>query len=563
MKYYSYRNLLFICACLIAFSCKDDEFDNVSQNEESTYVHIDALGRTIETVNTKSIPFLIDHIARERAGYLPSDGNRTQDEESNPFGTINLDHIRALINDEGAIDKTYTFAMINPPHITDEFSNLIVRVIDGEIIRAYINVYAPTPGYLADFGISVGSTFSGTISSYSLEGSGIDLNRSTVSKLGEGLTPIKMKSLDEGFTTGVTITNDCDPPETNNDSPDAPPDSGDDGLPGGGSGDHGEPDTSDHQDTGTNDHDPSGGGTGSDGGGGDTSDCDFEIYVGCCNRNICVPHGPRLPEPLCTGSNAVVIDCSDDRSANTTGDEVNTDYIDCPNDDVVVIEPSSIEELCEEILAQNNDPEFQEKVNMVNSEQALGETSEAGFGQLVEGNYTPPLPVLDDGTVDLPPTGINGLLGLIHNHPDLLEDENGELYEGYNIFSDVDIFIFLYSIYQADINDLPLESAYSSVYSSDNDYTLRFNGHGEDVFDYLNDILPGLFENRNSLIEAYVNAMEDENGEEDLETGLLKFMRETILLPPDFGVQLFRYNEDGSVTHLSLDENDELIETDC
>ena len=230
--------------------------------------------------------------------------------------------------------------MVAPAHITDEFSNLIVRVIDEEIIRAYINVYTPTTGYLNEVGLAVGPLFSGTINSYSLEGSGIDLGRTTIDRLGAGLSPVKEVTIEDGDAIGITISQDCDPPDPPDHTDDNPnDDDNDDDNNTGGGGEPDEPDN-DHQDTGTTDHDPSGGDpTGPDGSGGGTSDCDFEIYVGCCNRNVCVPHGPRLPEPLCTGSNAVVIDCSDDRSSNTTGETVNVDHTDCPDDDVVVIGP--------------------------------------------------------------------------------------------------------------------------------------------------------------------------------------------------------------------------------
>ena len=454
--------------------------------------------------------------------------------------------------------------MTAPEGVTEEFSNLIIRVINGEIIRAYINVYSLTPEYVASNGLVLGSDYSGVISSYSLEGSGIDLGRSTVDKLGAGLTPMKTRTIVDGLSIGITISQDCNPPDPPDHTDDDPNDDNNDSSNNtGGGGEPDEPDN-DHQDTGTTDHDPSGGGsdpTGPDGGGGGTSDCDFEIYTNCCNRNWCDPHGPRPPQPLCSGTNAVVIDCSDDRSANTTGETVNVDYTDCPDDDIIVINPPSIEELCEEIIAQNNDPDFQEKVNQVNSDTALDMPHEVGFAQKTDGEYTDPLPVLEDKNVDFPEGGIEGLIGLMHSHYNDFTDPFGEFFSGYKIFSDADVLILFFLVQEAYVANLPLEDAYMNVYTGDNDYTLRFNGDYQNIINYLQNTYNGIVSDREGMINAYRKAM-DENGG-DLEKGLLKYMRDTLLIPNDMGIQLFRNNDDGSVTHLVLDENGEVIETNC
>ena len=330
----------------LLYGCKDDELELVSTDLETAHIHTDAFGRTIETVAAKEVSFILDHISAQRAGYLPASGNRTQDEGANPFGTVDVDHIMALINDEAATDKTYTFGMVNPDGIIDEFANLIIRTIDGEIIKAYIQVYSPTPAYLETYGLAISSTFSGTMRSYFLEGSGIDLSRTQgIQHLGEGLEPVKVRVVEGGESMSVEIMIDCDPPDTDNDSTD-PNDDDTGGTTGSGSGDPGDPNGDGHTDTGTTDTNPGGdeGGAGTDGGG--AQDCDFEVYTNCCNRNICLPHGPRGPEPICTGTNTVIIDCGSPRTAETTGNDksANADSISCPNEDVIVIDPACVNE---------------------------------------------------------------------------------------------------------------------------------------------------------------------------------------------------------------------------
>ena len=355
-------------------SCIDDELDTFSPDLETPHVHTDQYGRTIETVAAKEVSFILDHISAQRAGYLAASGNRTQDEGANPFGTVNVDHILALINDEAATDKTYTFGMNNPEGIIDEFANLIIRTIDGEIVKAYIQVYSPTPSYLEAHGLALGSGFSGTISSYFLEGSGIDLERMQgMQKLGEGLDPVKLRTVEFGESVDLQIFIDCDPPDTASDDDTDP--NGDDtgGTTGSGSGDPGDPNDGGHTDTGTTDTNPGGdeGGAGTDGGG--AQDCDFEVYTNCCNRGFCDPHGPRPPAPHCTGTNAVVIDCGSDRSATTSGDKSTSgDSISCPNEDVIVIDPND-EDDCDtskedlkKIFPNANDTDMQTLANVIN-----------------------------------------------------------------------------------------------------------------------------------------------------------------------------------------------------
>ena len=552
-----------LCVLLLygLYACQQDEqtlAEETLQVESTT--HTDVRGRTIETVNSKHISFLVDYIASQEAGYIQESGNRSEGEEINPFGTVDLDRIQALINDETAIDKTYTFAMTAPEHITDEFSNLIVRVIDGEIIRAYINVYTPTPEYLANYGLIPGSAYSGEINSYSLEGSGIDLGRSVINKLGEGLTPVKAIAFSDGNVFEVTISQDCDPPDTtDNNPPDTDPDSNTN--TGGGGGEPDEPDN-DHQDTGTTDHDPSGGDpTGPDGGGGGTSDCDFEIYVGCCNRNICEPHGPRLPQPLCTGSNAVVIDCSDDRSANTTGETVNVDHTDCPDDDVVVIGPPqeiTIEDLCNEISDQiNNDTDFQEAKSAVANSTNFNKEEETGKAQRTDGEFYD-LEVNSRGTLRFNPTDED--VGFMHVHVNDWETGNfniagePEVASPIRIFSPGDIRSFLLLARIARDNNQPIEGVFGYVYSSGRDYAFRYNGDTA-LLDNLINSLP--LEEMNKLNTEYANLVRENNKEK----GLLLFMRDVIGL--NSGIELFQVKNNGNVTHLFLDNNENVDRENC
>jgi len=208
-------------------------------------------------------------------------------------------------------------------------------------------VYSPTPDYLEGYGLMVDRPFSGDIASYSLEGSGIDLGRSqSTGKLGEGLIPVKTVSISDGISTGITISQDCDDDDDNGGNTDDETNSdstNNNGSNGTTSGDQGELDGSDHTDTGTSDNNPpdetTGSGTG-DGGGG-AQQCDFDyIDATCCNRGSCNPHPPATPYPLCTGANALIINCNGDRSAtNTDSGRTNINTDPCPDEDIIIINP--------------------------------------------------------------------------------------------------------------------------------------------------------------------------------------------------------------------------------
>ena len=87
--------LLFASVFLVMtlYSCQDDKLDEVAHVDEVLHVHTDAFGRTIETVEVKNIPFLIDFIESQHAGYLNQNGNRSDDGQANPFGTVDLNYI--------------------------------------------------------------------------------------------------------------------------------------------------------------------------------------------------------------------------------------------------------------------------------------------------------------------------------------------------------------------------------------------------------------------------------------------------------------------------------------
>ena len=508
------------------------------------------------------------YIVSQEAGYIQEGGNRSQDEQANPFGIVDLDHIQALINDEAAIDKTYTFAMIPPEHITDEFSNLIVRIIDGEIIRAYINVYTPTPEYLTDYGLVPGNAYSGAINSYALEGSGIDLERSVINKLGEGLTPVKTIAFADGSAFEVIISEDCDPPDppdhTDDNSNDDPNDSNNNNTGGGGEPD--EPDN-DHQDTGTTDQgngDPDGP---IDGGGGDIICIEFIDVGGCCERNICNPHPPALPEPLCSGVNAVVIDCynthnvADDTEASPDR-SVEVDHTDCPDDDVVVIgppqeDPPTIEELCANIEnEQLSDQVFQDVVD--DMEDHTNQMNELGFALDTDGDYRA-LPNNANGNLDYPIESDD--VGFVHIHLNDYETGRFDIYGNpeerrpIRIFSPRDILSFLRLINLAIQNNRPLEDVYGAMFSSQRDYFLKFNGNPDQIASFIASIETTDIKTLNDTFGDYVLRYSNEEA-------FFRFIRDELNIPLDAGVELFRVRNNGDIEHKFF-ENEEVDEEDC
>jgi len=367
---------------LICFSCNRDD-STILPEQEITNFNTGST-RIQETIDAANIPGIIEFISRQKVGLMSSLANGTrsaEDSEVYHFGDIDLDHIVALVNDEQADDKTYTFG-ISTPEFFDQWANLIIRVIDGEIIRAYINIYSPSPEYLEDVGLGFHQNFTGTMESFGLEDSGIDLNRSVGGKLGDGLRSLKSVSIIGGIAESITQSDECDNDTDDNNNDNNNNNNGNNGN--GNNNDDGH-DGTDHQDTtdGTQTDDGGTGGTG-DGGVSVVICIEVENIGGCCNRNVCNPHPPATPYPKCTGVNAVIIQCGDASVVNPDGDDplggetASTRMSDCPNDDVIIINPFL--NPCTNLTASINLPEVKQRlIALKNESTQSSHITEKGF----------------------------------------------------------------------------------------------------------------------------------------------------------------------------------------
>lgn len=350
--------LTILLIALAVISCqKEDDFSK----QDTTITQDKVIDRKVIDIHKEDIPGnIIQHIAFQRASYIPYDNqNRSSSTQSdNPFGTIDFDQVKAIVNDQQATDKTYTFNIDSHPHITRSFTNLIVRVKNGSIVRSYINRYKPTDTHFNNKQLQFDNTFSGTLESFTFEETA-DPN--------QPLIAIETKTFDSGTVTSVSLNEDCQQPDSdadgvpdtldncpnhaNSDQADADNDGfGDacDSTPNGNNDDtsgNGNPDDGQNPDDGstdTGDGLPSDDTGNDDTGNGGIGDCDVSIQITCCSNDFCEPHGPR---PIgggeyCSGTGAIVIDCAgmDFTDPNTTTSE-NTTLQPCPNDDIVVIDP--------------------------------------------------------------------------------------------------------------------------------------------------------------------------------------------------------------------------------
>lgn len=162
---------------------------------------------------------------------------------------------------------------------------------------------------------------------------------------------------------------------------------------------------------------------------------------------------------------------------------------------------------------------------------------------------------INEHSVSFEPTASSK--GYLHKHTNNREipDDNGDGIPDeaitFKIFSPNDIVLFVRTLQQAHQAGTPIEDVYGSVYTSNRDYTLRFNGNPEDAqLSNFNELNP------KTLDEEYRRLIM-KNGKEK---GLLMFLQDEVGIE---GIQLFRIKNNGDIQHKSLDENGRKQTTDC
>lgn len=212
----------------------------------------------------------------------------------------------------------------------------------------------------------------------------------------------------------------------------------------------------------------------------------------------------------------------------------------------------TLEELCQKIEEQIADPDFAEKADEINSN--FNVEQEAGFEEKTDGSFEPMQPI-DEHSVAFEPTASSK--GYLHKHTNNREipDENGdgipEEVITTKIFSPNDIVLFVKMLQQAHLAGTPIEDIYGSVYTSNRDYTLRFNGNPEEAqLSNFNELNP------KTLDEEYRRLIMKDGKEK----GLLMFLQDEVGIE---GIQLFRIKNNGDIQHKTLDENGRKQTTDC
>ena len=359
--YKKIKQFIFFLAIMIAFMACQEQDDQESINAQNDLHSTDS---AIENVNANDIPTIINHIAYQQSNFLPQFENQSSvnSDNNNPFGTVDLDHIQALINNENAEDKTYTFAITPHSYITDSFANLIVRVTNGIIVRSYIINYTPTDSYRITHGLSFDSHFSGTIEKFFLEETTINSSSSFTNSL-ETLTPVTSHTLNDG--TVIESTTNCEPVGDTDNTDDT-----------GNSGETGDP-TSGNDDTGSSE--PSGG----SGNGGSEHCYDVITYVGCCSKNFCTPHAPEFNGgSWCTGNQRITNVCGlghQFTGGTASSTSFNTDSSEpCPNDDVIVI-PVNNQDPCKAINDYRDTMVIDDALDNLKASVNANQTSEKGY----------------------------------------------------------------------------------------------------------------------------------------------------------------------------------------
>ena len=107
------KNLFLISVIFVFWQCVQDDQSLIPNTQQINFESHTT--RVQEIINADNIPEIINFISKQKIHLLPNQEERnSENEEVQLFGEINLDQIVALVNDEQADDKTYTFGISTP-----------------------------------------------------------------------------------------------------------------------------------------------------------------------------------------------------------------------------------------------------------------------------------------------------------------------------------------------------------------------------------------------------------------------------------------------------------------
>lgn len=213
----------------------------------------------------------------------------------------------------------------------------------------------------------------------------------------------------------------------------------------------------------------------------------------------------------------------------------------------------NINDLCEKLKAQNSNPDFRVKVNVL--ETNLDEHGETGFVEKHNGSYDykDNASSSDDSNSLTLGDPTSDMKGFLHTHVNDFEDSNGAMRIGFKIFSPADVIYFNQMVALAQQNGIPLSNIYAVLISGKGNYQIRFTGNA-------NQIKTAYTNTKKEYNEMYINYFKQNKDRSD-EMNFLKFIDEQMYVK---GITLVKMNDDGTMTKKTLNSTrTQIIDADC
>lgn len=220
----------------------------------------------------------------------------------------------------------------------------------------------------------------------------------------------------------------------------------------------------------------------------------------------------------------------------------------------IVPPPATVLNPCDKIKILMANPNF-----IVKLEELLKKTNlkiENGYSQSKNGPFTPLLVgATTESTDKLYLNTTADMIGYTHTHLDdydtgkVNSEGDALIRKPIRMFSPADIGIFLGLVKNAQANNIPVDSVYGAMISSDGNYQLRFTGDPTQIN-------PNFDWNTQTLKNDYLNYMKRGNKE----SSFLSFLKDKSYIK---GIELYKINRDKTNTKNFLDTNDKIQKINC
>ncbi|GEM_PF-1599529 len=213
---------------------------------------------------------------------------------------------------------------------------------------------------------------------------------------------------------------------------------------------------------------------------------------------------------------------------------------------------NNVADPCAKIKALMANPNFIAKMEELAKKTNL--KVETGYSQSKNGPFTPLIVLPSTNGADRMQLNITSdMIGYIHSHLDDYQsgqvnpDGDPVIRQPIRMFSPGDIGAFLQLVKNAQNNNIPIDSVYGAMVSSDGTYQLRFTGNPNQI---------NLNFNWSNLTKDYVTYLEKGNKE----ANFLRFLNDKCYVG---GVELYKINKDKTSTKKTLDSNKKTINSNC